>query len=91
MVAKAKQGGTTLPPYSIYDPSRGERFLIKTPDWSTLTTGKPGIGPNDRWLAPKQVVDALENYDASRGGEGPGKLRKFFQEQIVGRSGLRCT
>ena len=87
IVLKAKAGGEKLEPYAIYDPSRGERFLIKTEDWSTLTTGKPGIGPNDRFLGPKPVVDALENYDASRGGEGAGKLRKFFQEQIVGLFG----
>ena len=84
---KAKQGGETLEPYAIYDPSRGEKFLIKTPDYSILSTGKPGIGPNDRYLAPKVVVDALENYDASRGGNGPSSLRRFFQEQIVGLFG----
>ena len=87
LVLKAREGGTTLPSYGVYDPSRGERFLIKTPDWSTLTTGKPGIGPNDRWLGPKAVVDALEQYDASRGAEGAGKFRKFIQEQIVGLFG----
>ena len=84
---KAKKGGTTLEPYAVYDPSRGEKFLIKTPDYSTLSTGKPGIGPNDRYLAPEVVVDALENYDASRGGNGPSSLRRFFQEQIVGLFG----
>jgi hypothetical protein len=75
-----------LEPYAIYDPSRGEKFLIKTPEWSALTTGKPGIGPNDRYLAPRVVVDALERYDTDRGGS-PSTLRKFFQEQIVGLFG----
>ena len=84
---KGPKSATVLPEYSVYDPSRGEKFLIKTPDYSTMSTGKPGIGPNDRYLAPKVVVDALENYDASRGGNGPSSLRRFFQEQIVGLFG----
>jgi 2'-5' RNA ligase len=89
LVLKARQGGETLKPYAVYDPSRGERFLITNPSegWATQTTGKPGIGPMDRFLGPKPVVDALENYDTSRGGEGAGKLRKFLQEQIVGLFG----
>jgi hypothetical protein len=88
LVKKAKEGGTKLDSYEIYDPSRGERFFMFNPEegWGTQTTGKPGIGPNDRFLGPKQVVDAMENYDVTRGGES-GKLRHFFQEQIVGLFG----
>jgi GGDEF domain-containing protein len=72
---KAKQGKTELPAYGIYDPTRGEKFAVKS-----------GISASDRWLGPKQVVDAMENYDKSRGGDA-SSIRKFFQEQIVGLFG----
>lgn len=88
IVAKAKQGGEALPAYGIYDPTRGEKFLVINPEqgWAQLSTGKPGIKATDRFLGPKEVVDAMENYDTTRGGEG-GRLRRFFQEQIVGLFG----
>ncbi len=82
---KMRVGGEKhVPEYSVYDPTRGERFLVSTPEFSVITTGKPGITAKDRWLAPKPVVDGLEQYDGSRGGSGGGKLKRFFQEQIVG-------
>jgi hypothetical protein len=68
---KAKKGDAIIPQYTAYDPTRGEKFVSST----------------DRYLVPRQVADALERYDASRGGEGAGTLRKFFQEQIVGLYG----
>lgn len=88
VVQKAKEGGTDLPAYGVYDPTRGEKFMVFNPaeEWATLATGKPGIKATDRFLGPKTVVDAMENYDSTRGGES-GKLRKFFQEQIVGLFG----
>jgi hypothetical protein len=88
LVQKAKEGGTKLEAYATYDPSRGEKVIIANPaeGWATRSTGKPGISANDRFLGPKQVVDAVENYDATRGGEA-SKLRHFFQEQIVGLFG----
>jgi hypothetical protein len=89
IVAKAREGGDKkLQPYAEYDPSRGDKMLIMNPaeGWATRSTGRKGIGPDDRFLGPKPVVDAMENYDATRGGEA-GKLRHFFQEQIVGLFG----
>ncbi len=93
LALQMKFGGKMVEPYAVYDPTRGEKFLIRQlptgerGGFSTLATGKRGIGPQDRFLGPKTVVDALEHYDASRGGEGAGWLRKFFQEQIVGLFG----
>jgi GGDEF domain-containing protein/2'-5' RNA ligase len=87
-----KGGEKNVKEYSDYDPSKGERFLIKAmpteeeQGWSTLSTGKPGIGPQDRFLGPKVVVDAMERYDKARGGTS-GPIRRFFQEQIVGLFG----
>ena len=90
IAAKAKEGRETLPAYAVYDPTRGEKFLMMNPDpehgWATLATGKKGIKASDRFLGPKSVVDAMENYDSSRGGEA-GTLRKWFQTQIVGLFG----
>jgi len=88
IVQKAKEGGTELKPYAVYDPTRGERFMVMNPDegWAVQATGKPGIKASDRFLGPKAVVDTMENYDATRGGEA-SKIRKFFQEQIVGLFG----
>jgi hypothetical protein len=88
IVQKAKEGGTKLESYAMYDPTRGEKFMIANPEegWATLATGKSGIKASDRFLGPKPVVDAMENYDTSRGGES-SKLRHFFQEQIVGLFG----
>jgi hypothetical protein len=85
IAVKMRAGGEkNVQEYSVYDPTRGERFLVSTPDFSVITTGKPGITAKDRWLAPRPVVDGLEQYDASRGGKGAGKIKRFFQEQIVG-------
>jgi 2'-5' RNA ligase len=75
--------------YRAYDPAKDDKLLIKSFEdgWGTLTTGKPGIGIHDRWLAPKEVVDALDNYDKTRGYQETDSIRRFFQEQIVGLFG----
>lgn len=75
--------------YKAYDPAKDDKLLIKSFEdgWGTLTTGKPGIGIHDRWLAPKEVVDALDNYDKTRGYQETDSIRRFFQEQIVGLFG----
>lgn len=75
--------------YKAYDPAKDDRALIKDFEngWSTQTTGRPGISPLDRWLAPAEVVDALERYDMTRGVKENDTIRRFFQDQIVGLFG----
>lgn len=75
--------------YKAYDPAKDDRALIKDFEngWSTQTTGRPGISPTARWLAPAEVVDALERYDMTRGMKENDSIRRFFQDQIVGLFG----
>ena len=90
VAASMRSGGMkNVPEFKAYDPSRDDKLLIKSFEdgWGTLSSGRPGISVHDRWLAPKQVVDALDNYDASRGYEENDSIRRFFQEQIVGLFG----
>jgi hypothetical protein len=75
--------------YRAYDPAKDDKLLIKSFEdgWGTMTTGKPGISIHDRWLAPKEVVEALDHYDTTRGAMEKDSIRRFFQEQIVGLFG----
>ena len=78
-----------VPEYKAYDPAKGDKMLIKSFEdgWATQSTGRPGISPTDRYLAPKEVVDALDNYDMTRGVRENDSIRRFFQDQIVGLFG----
>lgn len=75
--------------YRAYDPAKDDKAMIRDFEngWSTMTTGRPGISPSDRYLAPKEVVDALEHYDMTRGQQENDSIRRFFQDQIVGLFG----
>jgi hypothetical protein len=77
------------PEYRAYDPAKDDKLLIKSFEdgWATFSTGRPGISFKDRYLAPKEVVDALDNYDKSRGVQENDSIRRFFQDQIVGLFG----
>ena len=79
----------TILEYRAYDPAKDDKALIKDFEngWSTQTTGRPGISASDRYLAPQQVVEALERYDMTRGVQEGDSIRRFFQEQIVGLFG----
>jgi GGDEF domain-containing protein len=90
VAASMRSGGMkNVPEFKAYDPSRDDKLLIKSFEdgWGTLSSGRPGISVHDRWLAPKQVVDALDQYDTTRGYQENDSIRRFFQEQIVGLFG----
>lgn len=88
-LAKPENRPKVIEEYRAYDPARDDKALIKSFEdgWSTQTTGRPGISPSDRYLAPKDVVDALDHYDMTRGVQEGDSIRRFFQEQIVGLFG----
>ena len=88
-LAKPENRPKQILEYRAYDPAKDDKLLIRDFEnhWSTMTTGRPGISPSDRYLAPKDVVDALENYDATRGVKENDSIRRFFQDQIVGLFG----
>jgi len=88
-MAKPENRPKVIREYRAYDPAKDDKALIKDFEngWSTRTTGRPGISPSDRWLAPKEVVEALEQYDMTRGHQEKDSIRRFFQEQIIGLFG----
>ena len=88
-LAKPEHRPKQIPEYAAYDPAKDDKVMIRDFEngWSTTTTGRPGISPLDRYLAPKDVVDALEHYDMTRGVKENDSIRRFFQDQIVGLFG----
>lgn len=88
-LAKPENRPKQILEYRAYDPAKDDKAMIRDFEngWSTQTTGRPGISPLDRYLAPKDVVDALEHYDMTRGVQENDSIRRFFQDQIVGLFG----
>ncbi|MCU1301406.1 MAG: hypothetical protein JWQ87_1690 [Candidatus Sulfotelmatobacter sp.] len=88
-LAKPENRPKKILEYRAYDPAKDDKAMIRDFEngWSTQTTGRPGISPLDRYLAPKDVVDALEHYDMTRGVQENDSIRRFFQDQIVGLFG----
>lgn len=88
-LAKPENRPKQILEYRAYDPAKDDKVMIRDFEngWSTTTTGRPGISPLDRYLAPKDVVDALEHYDMTRGVKEGDSIRRFFQDQIVGLFG----
>jgi 2'-5' RNA ligase len=88
-LAKPENRPKKILEYRAYDPAKDDKVMIRDFEngWSTTTTGRPGISALDRYLAPKDVVDALEHYDMTRGAEEGNSIRRFFQDQIVGLFG----
>ncbi len=61
-------GQKNVKEYDRYDPAAGVKY--------------PQKGAS-KYLGPRDVVRALNDYNAGQ-GEGPGAVRRFLQEQVIG-------
>lgn len=77
VAAEMKRG---TPRYAAYDPNRGIRTALVDRETGDVAFGRSAY----KYLGPREIVDALSDYDANNRLGPEGSIRNFFRQQIVG-------